>query len=274
MIFSRTRPDSYDNMNMIIKIIKILFCLSLIILISCGNPTEFESPRVERLPAIEINRNSNSSLVCFGTSLTYGYIAPSQPIWTFTYPQPVLDKPVLVPLDKSDGYPGYLGKRLKIAVYNKGFIGARIDYALSVVADSVLSLKPALVLLEFPANDFLQNRSVEETEPKLRSLIMILLEAGSSVVLISFVDQYALNHPPQDHPLVNQIELAKSYFNMLAGLAAEFNILFVKDCFTGIFGDEEYMSDSIHPNEAGYRKMADNILTALDNTFKFNHMYH
>jgi acyl-CoA thioesterase-1 len=252
-----------------------------LLIFSCERSFEpVEIMKVERLHAIHIDWDNSNSVVCFGTSLTYGFIWNDQ--------EPDWEKEILIPhtlhnilLNKKNfdfysqadsAYPHCLNKKLKLRVYNQGHVGITAEQALYIVQDSVLSLNPALILLEIGANDFLRDKNVLEVKAQIDSIINIIRIFGSKLVLVSFVDQYTVEHPPLDHPLYDIKDLAKIYFQMLSDLSKTNNILLIKDCFLGIFGNKNYMSDDVHPNEPGYIKMAENITESLINTFKSNCM--
>ncbi|MBI2428302.1 MAG: hypothetical protein HYV29_05810, partial [Ignavibacteriales bacterium] len=96
---------------------------------SCEHSSEPSSSELiyPPLPAMAIQWNDQNSIVCFGTSLTYGYGAgekkPAGPIWIGGHPD--------TSHTGDSSYPRFLQEKLKIKVYNEGFVGARINYALS-----------------------------------------------------------------------------------------------------------------------------------------------
>lgn len=245
----------------------------------CIRSTEPLSFRaVKKLPSIEIPWDSTNSVVCFGTSLTYGFILNGDIIGprknqriSFDYLQNKMSD-LLFYHQADSAYPHCLDNKLRLKVYNQGYVGATVENALEVVQDSVFNLNPALILLEFAANDFLMDKDVNETEERLCRLIDKILTFGSKVVLISFVDEYTTNHPPESHFLYDKKDFVREYYEMLKQTSEKYKILFIDDCFFEIFYIEEYMSDSIHPNEMGYKKMADNITISLMNTFLKNKM--
>ncbi len=285
MIKFRIKESSVIN-NILEKFITkiLLIFIVFLILVQCKNSTESsptEFPTVKELPAININWNGEQSIVCFGTSLTYGYVGESiGPIWTGPISRPRIinrfvwfDENSLLFNQADSAYPRCLDEKLKLKVYNSGKIGATLDNALNMVTDSVLNKNPALVLLEYSANDFLRENDVNETDIKMRTLIDTIKNANIEIILISFVDEYTLNNPPIDHPLTDRLESARAYLNMLMGLSDDYNLLLIKDCFLNIFGNDALMSDDLHPNNEGYMKMSENIITALHETFDQNDMY-
>lgn len=239
---------------------------------------------VQPLPALHISWNQDNSVVCFGTSLTYGFrfygIIPIGYSPRAASSNGVSDEILRqyastlssLSFDVDSSYPSYLGKRLKIRVYNEGYVGASIGRALELVDDSVLSKKPALVLLEFGANDFLQGTGVDTAEARMNRLVEKIVESGSTVVLISFINPDMIHGVPPDYPLLQDTVRARDYFAMLNRVAQKNSIEIVTYPLKGIFGDARYMSDLIHPNGLGYMKMEENISAALMNTYVSNGM--
>lgn len=249
----------------------LLFLILLFCLYSCDLLTDSTTNRryIEELPAITVEWDETQSIVCFGTSLTFGLESVGESVYVPT----TMMKGLFFNYQQADSsYPFLLNNRLKIKVHNQGHPGATVGKAISILSDSVLTKNPALVLLEFSANDFLRENDLVNVEDGMHSLIDSILDFGSQVILLSFVDKETLNNPPKEHVLYEKIELARDYFGMLERLSEEYNLLLVKDCFLGIFGIDDFMSDSVHPNNEGYIKMENNIYTSLYKTFEFNNM--
>lgn len=262
-----------------------------VLLSSCDHSTgpTFITNDIQPLPALNIPWNKDNSVVCFGTSLTYGFrfylnwvrlpltlpspSKESNPGDTLNeYVKKYIDILSTISFDVDSSYPAYMGMRLRIAVYNEGYVGATITRALSLVQDSVLNKKPALVLLEFGANDFLRGVSADTAEVQMRQLVETILHYGAKVVLISFFNPDMINRVPPDYPLLAKADLARAYFEMLKGVSKRYSIEIVDYPLKGIFGDKRYMSDLIHPNGLGYKKMEENISQALLYTFYQNGM--
>lgn len=237
---------------------------------------------INPLPGLSISWNAQNSLVCFGTSLTYGYyglgpigILPRGEQQPLSMEQDFMSSPhwIMSLTGSSDSsYPKFLGEKLRINVLNKGYMGARADYALRIL-DSVVALRPCLILLEFGANDLFQSIPAAVFEEKLDSLVNNILEAGSKVVLIAFLNHDIINSLPSNHPLFPRKELSISYLAALRRIAARHSVPIFEDALKGIFGDPRFMSaDKIHPNGIGYGKMGENIFKGLFNTFRQSNM--
>ncbi len=166
----------------------IIFCA--VLQFSCDqlNNADSSAAPYPPLPAIDVQWNTQNTLLCFGTSLTYGYGAGEKKK-NFG--------PIIVPVGGGgtpsnnnvgdSSYPRFLQEKLKITVLNKGYVGARMSYALTILADSVISKKPALVLLEYGANDFLWDIPAHTADSLLSLLVTRLQYSGAKVVLLSFI---------------------------------------------------------------------------------------
>lgn len=274
----------------------------LLILLSCRHttaPAQFIAP-YPPLPAMTIPWTGENSIVCFGTSLTYGYGAgdknpfcktsnpeakrnsyihfSTQQILQLTF----LHEQRMATLYKNVGgcssctgdssYPRFLQDALKIKVYNQGYTAARINTALDVLQDSVLSKKPVMVLLEFGSNEFLQNVDPHVADSLLGTVIQQILASGPKVVLLSFVNPDMANFMGGGYWTTQDSIEAVAYYTMLTGLAARYSLPFIDYPMKGVFGHPDLMSDKLHPNGMGYKKMAGNIFFALIDTFDKNGM--
>ncbi len=253
---------------------RILLSVIVVLFASCDEPTS-PTQDSEALPAIVVPWTAQQSLVCFGTSLTYGFMWPESGRPTDIDPgryYSQMPANQALTLGPAYAYPALLDSTLKIRVHNVGQVGATTQRALNIVADSVFSRNPALVLLEFGANDFLQHVSDSLVEQRLVRLIDTLQWFGSKVILISFLNPEMIASVPSDHFLADRKEEASVYLQMLRRIATIQGILFVEYAMRGIYWNTNMMSDELHPNQAGYRRMQENISRALVNTFQQNGM--
>ncbi len=220
------------------------------------------------LPALTIQWNEQNSIVCFGTSLTYGYGAGEkqrdEPVWTGGHPD--------TNNTGDSSYPRFLQERLKIKVYNKGFVGARTNYALSILTDSVISKKPALILLEFGANDFLWNIPSRTTDSLLNLLVARIKQTGTQIVMLSFIHPDMVQYRHTGNWSSEDSALALEYSSMINQVAVRNSVLLVDFPLKGVFGNVLLMSDALHPNGEGYKTMATNVYSALIRTFEQNGM--
>ncbi len=261
-------------MNTMKSIIFIIVVVCSTLQFSCDSISDAESSNAPYLPldAFDVQWNEQNTLVCFGTSLTYGYGAgakkfdPSGPIGI-----PGGTTPVVINTGDSS-YPRFLQEKLKIKVINQGYVGARLNYALTLLNDSIISKKPALVLLEYGANDFLWNISAHTSDSLLSVMVAQLQNKGIKVVLLSFINPDMLQYSNNGTWSSEDSILALQYNSMIKNISNRFAVPLIDYPLKGIFGHPELMSDALHPNGIGYQRMEENIYFALIKTFERNGM--
>ena len=140
-------------------------------------------------------------------------------------------------------YVDVLAKRLNVKLINKGISGDTTTQGLARLQTDVLDLKPALVVVELGGNDFMQKVPLDLTFNNLDTIVVRCQDQGAAVLLVGvrgglFSDKGAPRYRK---------------------LAQKRRTGFVPDLLKGVFGQPEYMSDAIHPNQAGYVRVADRI---------------
>ena len=179
-----------------------LFLFLILMLTSCSNNNQ-----------IKIN-----SIVCFGDSLTYGFGSTNE-----------------------QSYPYFLQQYTELPVINKGINGNTSKNGLDRV-DDILQFKNSIVIVEFGANDFLQQIPISETKKNMEQLVNKLKQNNNIVVLVS----------TQDTQLYQ-------LYNMLKTLAKEKNVLFIDGILNEFWDNKNLFSDFIHPNSNGYKLVAEKI---------------
>ena len=175
------------------------------------------------------------SVVCFGDSLTAGY--GSTP---------------------GKSYPDFLRKDLADAGYyvtlvNRGVSGDTTKDGLARLP-AVLALQPAIVILEFGANDGIRGQPLPGIAQNLSAMIQTLQHAHIRVLLLG------MNLPPNLGP-----EYIKQFDALYPTLAAKYKLPVVPFLLKGVYDVEGLMSpDYIHPNAAGYERVAQNVLPVLE----------
>lgn len=143
-------------------------------------------------------------------------------------------------------YPSLLAQRLNVPIVNLGRAGETTADGLNRL-DQVLRLQPRVVLLCLGGNDGLQRRPAEEMLSNLATLIDRLQAQGSFVVLIG----------------VRSASLLDKNDKPLRRLARQKRLLYVPDILAGVFPNPAYMADAVHPNDAGYQRIAQRLEEAL-----------
>lgn len=162
--------------------------------------------------------NEHQTIVAFGDSLTAGYGAP-----------------------KGSSYPDYLGQFLGKPIINLGLSGELAVHAPERLGE-VLSYQPYMVLIEFGANDFMQQRSTPAAVTAVRQIVEAVQQAGAIAVIV-------------DTGGPGMGDYTKAYKKM----AKEKKALFVPGILGGIFTKRNLKSDSVHPNAEGYKIVAERV---------------
>lgn len=158
--------------------------------------------------------------VAFGDSLTAGYGA-----------------------SEGGGYPAQLSKRLGVPIQNLGVAGDTSADGLKRILD-VEALNPRVVLLCFGGNDVLQNLPRDQMFANISAMIDRLHARGAFVVLIGIRGANILSD---------------ANAKVFKKLAAEKEVQHVPNILDGILGQPGLMSDYVHPNDAGYDKIAERL---------------
>jgi lysophospholipase L1-like esterase len=157
--------------------------------------------------------------VAFGDSLTEGFGA-----------------------SEGNNYPAVLERLLGVKIQNLGKGGETTADGLKRL-DEVAQLWPRVVLLCFGGNDSLNQESRTQTFLNLGRMIDRFHREGSFVVLIG-IRSASLRDFNEEH---------------FAKLARDKRVLYVPDMLKGLAFKPLYMSDAIHPNDAGYQRIAERL---------------
>jgi lysophospholipase L1-like esterase len=136
-------------------------------------------------------------------------------------------------------YPAVLSANLGVPILNLGASGATSAEGLRRL-DAVVKQRPRVVLLCFGGNDALNQVPLTRTIANLGAIIDGLQAEGSFVVLIG-IRSASLRDRNEEH---------------FARLAREKRVLYVPDLLRGLAFKPVYMSDAIHPNDEGYKRIA------------------
>jgi acyl-CoA thioesterase-1 len=161
-----------------------------------------------------------STIVCFGDSLTAGYGA-----------------------DPGHDYPSLLKEKTSLPVINTGVYGNTTADALLRLDKDVLAHDPKIVIITLGGNDFLRGMTVDETVSNMTKIIDRIKEHKAMVVWAE-VQTGVLGDPNLDA------------FKALAGRE---HIMLISNILNGIIDHPAYKYDQIHPNNEGYKIMADKI---------------
>lgn len=215
----------------------ILFILPFMFFLGCNSNGE---PIVKGQPLNKLEINENSTIVCFGDSLTYGYGAD----------------------DIEYSYPNVLQAWVNIPVINAGVNDDTTAGGLKRIQKDVIEHNPVIVIIDFGGNDLYNNKpklKIKEIENNFVQMIELI---GCSNVKI-YIARY----------FNDQMRFLDIFFNfdrMLKRLEKEYNVEIIYDIWKNVWGRKELKYDFTHPNNKGYEIIAYNIFDAIKPTLEYN----
>ena len=164
------------------------------------------------------------NIICFGDSLTYGTGA-------------------------SEGmdYPSQLSSLMGLAVINAGVPGDTTRDALQRLQRDVLKRSPRIVLITLGGNDLKNKVPKDAAFSNLQAIIEAIQETGALVVVGGI-----------DIPL-----FGRGFGLEYERVCSQTGAVLIENIYSGVFGHQELMSDPIHPNDRGYRIMAERFYEAM-----------
>ena len=189
----------------------------------------------------DIESGADATIVCFGDSITAGYAVRR-------------------------GFPSFLLESLrqrfpdsKIEMINSGISGDTSQDGLSRLDWAVLSYEPDLVTINFGINDCVLGLSREEFEMNLVEMVRRIRAGPDSEILL--LSSQPLESPPYDQRVLD-------YYQTVERVAKEMNVGFVdvygawmKRVRAGMPLDSLILPGLDHPNEAGYRIIAEELMS-------------
>ena len=168
--------------------------------------------------------NSASVILAFGDSLTFGTGATAE-----------------------TSYPAVLSTLIDRRVIRSGVPGEVTDAGRRRLPSVINRHQPALVILCHGGNDILRRVPEATAEENLRAMIMQAQAAGAEVLLVGV---------PKPGIFLSDAPVYKR-------LADEFGLPYLDASLADILSSSSLKSDTIHPNAAGYRKLAEDIADLL-----------
>jgi acyl-CoA thioesterase I len=223
-------------------IAKAIIIILILAFAGCGSETS--TPNTPITP----NTPKTGPIVCLGDSLTEGYGAsePSK-------------------VDKSNSYPAFLQKKVKVNIINAGISGDTSGGGLARADKDVLSYDPQLVIISLGANNFLRLKPASEAKRDLQALINKIKNEDRKIYLASFIgdaawqDSYLQTFPIMPPGILALLEDYRKIYDELR--SENKDIGYISNIWKGI--GKNQMSDPIHPNAEGYSIMADNIFDEI-----------
>jgi acyl-CoA thioesterase-1 len=189
-------------------------------------------------PATTIN-DHRPLIVCFGDSLTAGHGTGS-----------------------GESYPDYLqtdldAKGYHYHVLNEGISGNTTKDGVERV-DTIVAMKPAVVVVEFGGNDGLRGLRIEDSRANLDKILATLKTSGAKVVLAG------ITLPPDYGP-----DYIQQFNQTYTLLAKKYNVPLLPFLLQGVFGVDGMMQrDNTHATADGNKIVAKNVLPLVQPLLK------
>lgn len=152
---------------------------------------------------------------------------------------------------KDNDFISLISKEIGKPILNQGKSGDTTKSAISRI-ESAINTNPDIVIVLLGGNDYLRKIPQEETFANLK-IIVDKFQANKSVVILLGVRGGLLKD---------------NYHDKFAKFAKSEGVIFIPDVLDNILGDSKLMSDAIHPNDAGYEKIAEKVLPEVKKLIK------
>ncbi|OAI01472.1 arylesterase [Methylomonas methanica] len=167
----------------------------------------------------------NAVILAFGDSLTYGTGASAQ-----------------------HDYPSILAQMTGREVINEGLPGELSAEGRQRLPALLDEYQPNLVILIHGGNDILKQVAAEQTRENLKAMIAEARQRNIPVVMLG-VPAFGIVF----------LHSAKVYEELAVSEGVPSDL----DTVPSILANNELKSDAVHPNDLGYRRLAENIVTLL-----------
>jgi lysophospholipase L1-like esterase len=152
--------------------------------------------------------------------------------------------------NSGESYPARLEALIGRKVVSSGAPGETSAGGLARLPAALDETKPQLVILCEGGNDFLQKLDDAQAANNLRAMVRMIRAQGAQVVLIAVPKPGLLPSPAEFY----------------ADVAKEFAVPHEDNALRKILTDNALKSDLVHPNAAGYARLAEAIAALLKKT--------
>lgn len=144
-----------------------------------------------------------------------------------------------------------LSRRIGKPIINLGVSGNTTADGLNRL-DQLDKYKPKVVILLLGGNDYLRKVPKETTFNNLGKIIEDIHRRGAVVLLLGVRGGLLKDNFEEDFEIIS----------------SKYNTAYVSNVLSGLILDKRYMADEIHPNDAGYEKIAERVLPELKELIK------
>ncbi len=171
-------------------------------------------------------------------------------------------------LRQEEAYPAVVERALAargrpVRVINAGVSGDTAAMALARLP-AVLKHRPDLLVVALGANDGLSRAPLVASEAALERIVLDAEASGSRVLLVG-IRLGTGDAAPRVGDTAGDEERARALFGMYPRVASAHALPLVPDLLAGVAGHGDLLfPDRLHPNAAGHRRLAENVLPQLE----------
>lgn len=147
---------------------------------------------------------------------------------------------------KGNDFISILSKKIGKPIVNLGVSGNTTRDGISRLSE-LDKYNPKVVILLLGGNDYLKKVPKEETFNNLQTIINHLHKKGSVVILLGVRGGLLVDNFKDDFKKISEKN----------------NTAFVSNVLDNLIGNNELMSDAIHPNDKGYKIISDRVYAVL-----------
>lgn len=144
-----------------------------------------------------------------------------------------------------------LSKKIGQPIVNLGHSGDTTRDGLARIND-LDNYKPKVVIVLFGGNDYLKKIPIDQTQINLIKIIRNIQARGAVVILLG----------------VRGGLLSDPFDSMFEDISKTMKTAYVSNVLKGLILNSNYMSDAVHPNNAGYAIIAEKIYPTLSRLVK------
>ncbi len=148
---------------------------------------------------------------------------------------------------REEAYPAVLGRLISRKVVAAGVPGETSEQGLRRLPGILEEVKPQLLILCHGGNDFLQRTGEEATARNVREMIRLAQGQGVAVLLIA----------------TPKPGFGTSKVGFYEEIGKELAVPVEADVLADVLGSNKFKSDLVHPNAAGYARIAESVAKIL-----------
>ncbi len=144
-----------------------------------------------------------------------------------------------------------LSKRTGKQIINLGVSGNTTADGLERISE-LDKYNPKVVIILLGGNDYLRKVPIDTTFNNLEKIIKNIQDRGATVLLLG----------------IRGGLVSDKFDSKFHEISRKYDTAYVSDVLAGLFADNRYMSDAIHPNDLGYARIEERIYPVLTKLLK------